>query len=88
MPIYLFLEGFSYMPQVSLYLDQDTLKKIETAAKKEKISISQWVRIKIQSSLDKNWPEDYFNLFGSIKDKSFSEPKKLNFTTDAKREEL
>ncbi|AYV57677.1 toxin-antitoxin system, antitoxin component [Leptospira kmetyi] len=76
------------MPQVSLYLDQDTLKKIETAAKKEKISISQWVRVKIQSSLDKKWPEDYFNLFGSLKDESFSEPKKLKFTDDTKREEL
>ncbi|EMY16382.1 toxin-antitoxin system, antitoxin component, ribbon-helix-helix domain protein, partial [Leptospira weilii str. Ecochallenge] len=37
---------------------------------------------------DKNWPEDYFNLFGSIRDESFSEPKKLKFTNDTKREEL
>ncbi|MBM9578655.1 toxin-antitoxin system, antitoxin component [Leptospira sp. 201903070] len=76
------------MPQVSLYLDQDTLKKIETAAKKEKISISQWVRVKIQSSFDKSWPEEYFNLFGSIQDESFSEPKRLKFASDTKREEL
>ncbi|EMI66380.1 toxin-antitoxin system, antitoxin component, ribbon-helix-helix domain protein [Leptospira noguchii str. 1993005606] len=58
------------------------------AAKKEKISISQWVRVKIQSSLDKNWPDDYFNLFGSINDDSFTKPKKLKFTTDAPREEF
>lgn len=76
------------MPQVSLYIDRDTMKKIETAAKKEKISISQWVRGKIQNSLTKNWPETYFDLFGSITDESFSKPKNLKFTMDVKREKL
>ncbi|EKR55187.1 hypothetical protein [Leptospira interrogans] len=71
-----------------LYLDKETLKKIEAAAKKEKISISQWVRVKIQSSLENIWPENYFQLFGSIQDQSFSEPKKLKFKADLKRENL
>ena len=31
------------MPQISLYIDKDTLARIEKAAAKERISISKWV---------------------------------------------
>ena len=76
------------MPQLSLYVDSNTLKKVEYAAKRENISISQWVKVKIQKSIDKNWSEDYFTLFGSIKDESFQAPKKLTFKSDTKRQKL
>ena len=45
------------MPQLSLYIDDETLKKIEREAKKEKISLSKWVRKTLNKSLKKNWPE-------------------------------
>ncbi|MCG6146531.1 toxin-antitoxin system, antitoxin component [Leptospira bandrabouensis] len=74
------------MPQLSLYIDQDTLKKIELAAKKEKVSISQWVKGKLQSSFEKKWPENFFQLYGSIEDNSFNKPESLDFKNDNKRE--
>ncbi|TGK79280.1 toxin-antitoxin system, antitoxin component [Leptospira noumeaensis] len=74
------------MPQLSLYIDQDTLKKIELAAKKEKVSISQWVKGKLQSSFEKKWPENFFQLYGSIEDNSFNKPDFLDFKNDNKRE--
>ncbi len=74
------------MPQLSLYIDQETLKKIELAAKKEKVSISQWVKGKLQSSFEKKWPDNYFQLYGSIDDESFQKPDSLNFKNDSKRE--
>lgn len=74
------------MPQLSLYIDQETLKKIELAAKKEKVSISQWVKGKLQSSFEKKWPDNYFQLYGSIEDESFKRPDSLNFKNDSKRE--
>lgn len=76
------------MPQVSLYLDKDTLKKIESAAKKEKVSISQWVRDRIETSLSKDWPIDFFDLFGSVTDDSFLPPEKQSFGSDSVRERL
>ncbi|MCW7490914.1 toxin-antitoxin system, antitoxin component [Leptospira meyeri] len=76
------------MPQLSLYLDQDTLKKIELAAKKEKVSISQWVKGKLQNSFEKKWPDNFFQLYGSIDDKSFDKPDSLSFKDDSKREEF
>ncbi|MCZ8342515.1 MAG: toxin-antitoxin system, antitoxin component [Leptospira sp.] len=74
------------MPQLSLYIDQETLKKIELAAKKEKISISQWVKGKLQSSFEKKWPDNYFQLYGSIDDKSYKKPDSLSFKDESKRE--
>jgi hypothetical protein len=43
------------MPQLSLYLDKETLKKIESAAKKEKVPVSQWVRDRINQSFRREW---------------------------------
>ncbi|MCW7470528.1 toxin-antitoxin system, antitoxin component [Leptospira kanakyensis] len=74
------------MPQLSLYIDQETLKKIELAAKKEKVSISQWVKGKLQSSFEKKWPDNYFQLYGSIEDESFKRPDSLSLKNDSKRE--
>ena len=76
------------MPQISLYIDKPTLKKVETLAKKEKKSISKWVRLRIKKSMEKTWPENYFSLFGSVKDKKFDRPKDLKTKNDAPREML
>jgi len=58
------------MPQISLYIDEETLKKIEKAAKKEHISISKWVGNNIKRAFKSEYPENYFNLCGSIKDET------------------
>ena len=77
------------MPQLSLYIDEETVKKIEYMAHSRHVSLSKWVRSVIKKALEENdWPEDYFNLFGSIKDESFKKPGSLSFRHDAKRENI
>ncbi|GAB4219308.1 MAG: hypothetical protein Kow00102_02130 [Spirochaetota bacterium] len=75
------------MPQISLYIDKETLEKIEKAAAKERISISKWVGKNIKKVIQEEYPEGYFDLFGSVTDKSF-DIKKLSFDQDSKRESL
>ncbi|MBV6494854.1 MAG: hypothetical protein LDLANPLL_02891 [Turneriella sp.] len=70
------------MPQVSLYLDNKTLKAVETKAKAKKMSISKYVKEAIEKDIHSNWPKDYFNLFGSIKDATFKRPKELDLERD------
>lgn len=70
------------MPQVSLYLDEKTLKAVEIKAKARKISISKYVKEAIEKDIRSNWPKDYFALFGSIQDATFKKPKELDFKTD------
>ncbi|NBU97513.1 MAG: toxin-antitoxin system, antitoxin component, partial [Spirochaetia bacterium] len=56
------------MPQISLYIDKDTLLKIEKAAKQEKISLSKWVGKNIKKAIQEDYPPKYFELFGAIVD--------------------
>ena len=60
------------MPQVSLYIDENTLKRIEVAAKTERVSLSKYVSRKLRASLDDQWPEHFDKLFGAISDESFA----------------
>ena len=76
------------MPQISLYVDENTLKQIEKAAILENKSISKWVSSKLKSSLHNKWPEEYFNLFGTIKDNTFTEHEDLTESKNLKREQI
>lgn len=76
------------MPQISLYIDRPTLKKVENAAKKQHISISRWVADQLRGRLDPVYPEGYENLFGSVNDHSFMEPEEIPLGVDNKREAL
>ena len=62
------------MPQLSLYLDAETIQEIKNAASNSDLSVSKWIRTRILSSPKKDWPENYFDLFGSITEESFEEP--------------
>ncbi len=62
------------MPQISLYVDKETLKMIQEAANAAKTSISNWVVTQLREKLDSSYPEGYQELFGSIEDRDVKEP--------------
>ncbi len=74
------------MGQVSLYIDDDILKKAKALSKKMKISLSKFISLKLKESLEDSWPEDYEKLFGSIPD--FPDIDNLEFKNDIEREKL
>jgi len=76
------------MPQISLYIDGPTLKKVENAAMRQKVSISKWVAEQIRSRVDPVYPGDYESLFGSIDDDTFTEPEDIASISDTVRENL
>jgi len=76
------------MPQISLYIDKDTLNKIQSAANKEKLSISKWVGKNLKKVVRDEYPEGYFALFGSINDDTFNSPDSLSFKADSRRKRL
>lgn len=75
------------MPQISLYIDQKTLEKVEKAAQIEHLSISKWVGLRIKRAVNEEYPKKYFDLFGSIEDSSFVIDE-LSFEDDINRESL
>ncbi|TXT43468.1 MAG: hypothetical protein FD137_1835 [Spirochaetes bacterium] len=76
------------MPQISLYIDEKTLKKVENIAKRQHTSISKWVAEQIRSKIEPAYPMNFDTLFGSISDETFIEPDELSSNSDLTREEI
>lgn len=76
------------MPQISLYIDENTLKKVESAASRQRVSISKWVAEQIRARLEPAYPADFADLFGSISDVTFRRPQESSFSSDTEREKI
>ena len=76
------------MPQLSLYIDDDTLSKLETGAKISNTSVSKFVSLVLRNHFAKSWPDGFQNLFGSISDDDLIDPEDLDFSADTRRERL
>ena len=76
------------MPNISLYIDKNTMKKVKKAAEAENESISKWVGRQVEKTLETDYPANFEDLFGSVKDDSFTAPKSLPADYDAPREKL
>ena len=63
------------MPQLTVYIDDKTLKGIESAAKSSRSSISKWVKLKLAYALHSSWPEGFFDLLGSLKNSGLKRPE-------------
>jgi hypothetical protein len=78
----------SEMAQLTIYIDKETIQKIENAAIERKVSVSRFVRDTIQSALEDQWPASYSRLFGALADTDFGEPEELADGSDVPRESL
>jgi hypothetical protein len=76
------------MPQLSLYLDNKTLELVQKQARNESVSLSKYVSGVLKTHVSGNWPQNYWTLFGSVKDRTFVAAEELDFTGDIKRERL
>jgi len=74
-----------------LYIDDETFKKVEKAAKREGSSISKWVRSRITRDLIKSggaWPKEWLALLGSLKGSGIKRPAQPEFKNDVRRNSL
>jgi hypothetical protein len=76
------------MAQLTIYLDDTSIKMIEDAAAREKSSVSGWVKKRLLHSLDDQWPAGYFDVFGSLGESDLKRPPQPDFSADAPRESL
>ncbi len=74
------------MPQISLYIDEKTLKKVESVAAMQHVSISKWVANQIKLKVDPVYPADFESLFGSISSEDWKQPKSVPCASDSHRE--
>lgn len=76
------------MGQITIYLDDETERKMKTEAEAMKLSKSKWIANLIQEKLSDNWPESVRSLAGSWKD--FPDREEIHRKTgkDITREKL
>jgi len=83
------------MPQVSLYVDDATLKSLRAEAAREGTSLSKLVSARIKKAqanqrgrcnTPSGMPEGFFeHLYGCIDDDSFVRPEQPDFALDSSR---
>jgi hypothetical protein len=76
------------MPQVSLYLDKETLDRIGQLARKGGVSISRWVGDNLKRLIRDEYPEEFWGVFGAVQDESFTRPEELSPSSDSLRVSL
>jgi hypothetical protein len=76
------------MAQMTLYLDEDTRRRVEEAAAREQVSVSRWVKDRLKRALDAHWPPGYFELLGSLSEGDLERPGELAPGGDSPREPL
>jgi hypothetical protein len=73
---------------MTIYIDAETARRVERAARKTGASVSAWVKERLTEALDDRWPPRYFDLFGKLADSELKRPEQPRMTLDAKRERL
>ncbi len=78
------------MPQLTLYVDDDTARRTRLAARRSGKSLSAWARERLRkaASEGEEWPEGYFDLFGSVSDPTFTRHETPKDREDLEREAL
>ena len=74
------------MAQLTVYIDNETPLRIEIAAKRAKTSVSQWVKERLSSALETEWPEGYFEWLGALKEVDLERPAQPRSEDDLPRE--
>ena len=66
------------MAQLTIYLDADTQKKVEAAARRESVSLSRWARDHLARAADQDGASAWSHLsaFTGTVDNSFAIPKR------------
>ena len=56
------------MPQVTIYMDENTAKRAKEAARAEGLSLSKWIARVVKSKTRDEWPASVKALAGAWKD--------------------
>jgi hypothetical protein len=76
------------MAQLTIYMDDESIRRIEDAAVRENSSVSGWVKKRLLQSLEDHWPSGYFELLGTLGQEDLQRPPQPDFSLDAPRESL
>jgi hypothetical protein len=74
--------------QITIYLDDETERKMKRTVEAQHISQSKWIARLIRDRLREEWPDSVREIPGSWKDAPSAEELRNGLGPDAEREEL
>ena len=81
------VEGWA-MGQVTIYIDEETERKMMKMIQKRGVSKSRWIAELIREKAATTWPENIVKLAGSWKDLPTAEQIRKGMGKDARRESV
>lgn len=78
----------TYIAQITLYVDDETDRKVRKAARAAGVSRSRWAVEAIRKKLGEEWPEGFMALAGAWKDFPTSDELRKDLGRDARRQKL
>lgn len=76
------------MGQVTIYLDDETERKMVASARRMNLSKSKWIASLIQEKLLDDWPLSVRELPGTWQDFPSTEELRAGFSSDVDRESM
>ena len=76
------------MGQITIYLDDETDRKMKRVVRSQHISQSKWVAELIRDRLCEQWPESVRQIPGSWKEAPTAEELRADLDRDSDREKL
>ncbi len=76
------------MAQITFYIDDETRRRIDRAAGDCGTSVSGWIGSRLRRALDDEWPDGYFELFGSLAESNIERPPQPDSDDDTPLAEL
>jgi hypothetical protein len=76
------------MGQLTIYLDETSMRDVRRSAKREHVSVSLWARRRLCEAIRHTWPRDYFEMFGALRDSDLTRPAQGEPATDTPRRSL
>lgn len=70
------------MPQLSLYLDDQTMANLRNDAGGCGMTLSKFVASLLKEKTESRWPEGYWSLFGALDDDSFVLPDDIDLSLE------
>lgn len=62
------------MPQLHCYVPDSLAKQLQEKANQEHLSLSKYLAMLIKKDVDNQWPEGYFDLYGSWEGEAIQRP--------------
>lgn len=69
------------MPQLSLYLDDESMESLREESKREGLSLSKYARVQLART-NGTWPVSFWSTYGSLDDETFTIPEESTTLLD------